>query len=180
MPTTASRFDAAALGLPVEGYRLVPGTFRDQLDEGGTLVVFLRHLGCIFCREVVADLRDAAGRSGLPPILFVHPAKVAEGDEFFAKFFPEAKAVSDPDCTLYEAFGIGRGGLGELFSPSVWACGFRAMKRGHGVGKVAGDPWRMPGFFLLRDGEIAWEHRSRHAADHPDFSSLPAELAALA
>ena len=90
----------------------------------------------------------------------VHPpGDGGRGRRLLRAFDPRARAVADPDCTLYEAFGVGRGGLGELFGPAVMACGFRAIRSGHGVGKVQGDPWRMPGFFLVRDGEIAWEHR---------------------
>jgi len=180
MSTVVPRVEPALLDVPVSGCRLRPGTFRDQLDPGGTLVVFLRHLGCIFCRECVTDLAADRVRESLPPVLFVHPAGVAEGNAFFAKFDPAARGISDPECRFYEGFGIGRGGLGQLFGPSVIVCGFRATRKGNGIGPMQGDPWRMPGFFLVRDGEIVWEHTVRHAGDHPDFDRLPEELAAIA
>jgi hypothetical protein len=179
--TTASdRLDEATLGLAVAGSNLRPGTLRDQLDPSGTLVVFLRHLGCPFCRQCVTEIREASRRGPMPPTLFVHPATVAEGEAFFRKAAPESRAVADPDARLYEGFGLVRGGVGSLLNASVIACGIRALVAGHGGGRIQGDPWRMPGFFLIRDGAIAWEHRARHAADHPDFTHLPDDLAALA
>jgi hypothetical protein len=50
----------------VVGVNLVPGTLRNQLGAGPTLLVFLRQLGCIFCREMVTRLREASapGRGG--------------------------------------------------------------------------------------------------------------------
>ena len=40
----------ALLDQPVNGPNLIPGTLRDQLGEELTLLVFLRHFGCVFCR----------------------------------------------------------------------------------------------------------------------------------
>ena len=37
--------DANVLDLPVSGINLFPGTLRDQLSGGATLLAFLRHFG---------------------------------------------------------------------------------------------------------------------------------------
>jgi hypothetical protein len=59
------------LDAPVTGLNLAPGRLRDQLAQEPTLLVFLRQLGCVFCRETVADLRAIAGRApAFPPLLF--------------------------------------------------------------------------------------------------------------
>ena len=41
----AQCYDPALLDLPVSGVNLTPGTLRDQLGSGRTLLVFLRHFG---------------------------------------------------------------------------------------------------------------------------------------
>jgi hypothetical protein len=41
------------------------------------------------------------------------------------------------------------------------------------AGKAAGDPWTMPGLFLLKGEAILWRHTFRHAGDHPDFARIP-------
>ena len=69
MPDT---IPADILDAPVEGLNLQGGTVGDQLGDAPTLVVFLRHFGCAFCRETVSDLRRLAGEQpAYPPILFV-------------------------------------------------------------------------------------------------------------
>jgi hypothetical protein len=46
------------------------------------------------------------------------------------------------------------------------------MVRGHGIGKLNGDGFRMPGAFVLIDGNVVVEHRATSAADQPDYLSM--------
>ncbi len=158
-----------------------PLTLRGQLSPTRTtLLVFLRHFGCCFCREMVKDIRIASeaadgpgGERRYPKVVFVHMASPEQGGEFFGSYWPASPAISDPDKRLYDAFGLGRGSFGQMFKPAVWACGVRALRKGHGVGRPVGDPWEMPGLFLLEpDGSIVWSHDFRHAGDHPDFHAI--------
>ena len=165
-----------------------PPTLRDQLAaDKPTLLVFLRHFGCLFCREAVKDLRVAAeaadGNGGdrrrYPRVAFVHMGTPDAGARFLARYWPAAPGISDPDQRLYEAFHLPRGGVGQMFAPRVWSCGMRAWKKGHRVGRPVGDPWQMPGFFLLDppaipggDAPVRWSHVPAHAGDHPDFAAL--------
>lgn len=62
-----------------------------------------------------------------------------------------------------------------MFGSEVWACGARATLKGHTIGKPVGDPWMMPGLFLVTDtGRILWQHDYSHAGDHPNFADIPA------
>ncbi len=160
------------LDTPVRGVNLAPGTLRDQLD-GDVLLVFLRHFGCIFCRETVADLRAQAEAADFPPVLFFFQGAPIEGKAFLRRYWPRARAVSDPDAVFYRAFGIDRGGLIQMFRPAVWSAQSRARAKGHENGERSGDIWMMPGVFLVRDGRIVWTHEYRHAGDHPDFARVP-------
>ena len=121
------------------------------------------------------DLRQVAESDPtFPPTLFVHMGTPAEGDAFFDRFDPAARAIADPTARLYAAFGLGRGGWRQLASPEDWACGVRASRKGHRVGRPIGDPRRMPGFFVVEpSGRIAWSHAPRHAGDHPDLAAIP-------
>ncbi|MFQ3639160.1 MAG: SelL-related redox protein [Chloracidobacterium sp.] len=159
----------------VNGLNLAGPTLADQLTGPVNLLVFLRHFGCVFCREIVADLRDiAASTPDYPPVLFFFQGTVEQGKTFFAGHWPEARAVSDTPLVFYKAFGIERGGWRELFGPEVWSCGLRAARKGHGIGFPVGDPFVMPGAFLVSpSGAILWGHDFKHAGDHPDWTSLP-------
>jgi hypothetical protein len=163
------------LAAPVEGLHLDGGTLSAQLDPARpTLLVFLRHFGCIFCREMVADVRRAkAADASYPPVLFFYQGTVEQGRAFFDGLWPEARAVADPDKRFYDGVELERGSVGQMFGGQVWACGVRAAAKGHFVGAPVGDPWTMPGVFLVEaDGRVLWQHDFAHAGDHPDFARL--------
>jgi len=46
-------------------------------------------------------------------------------------------------------------------------------------GKAVGDPWSMPGLFVVKGDLILWRHQFRHAGDHPDFARIPDGLRTL-
>ncbi len=109
-----------------------------------------------------------------PPILFFYQGSTSDGSAFFEKLWPDARAISDTPLTFYNAFGIERGGMKEMFGGGVWACGIRATLKGQRIGLPVGDPWIMPGAFLVDDtGRVAWQHDFAHAGDHPDWAAIP-------
>ena len=69
----------------------------------------------------------------------VHLARADQGEAFFAKRWPEVRAVADPKKALYAAFGLGRAKVGWFAGPRVWGPGLRALLSGHGVGMITGD-----------------------------------------
>ncbi|MCA9259281.1 MAG: redoxin domain-containing protein [Planctomycetales bacterium] len=163
---------AAALD-EVRGHRNF--TLGELSDRAPTLVVFLRHAGCTFCREALAEMEERKAlfqRAGVT-LAIVHMGKPMDGTLTLYRHGLEfAHHFSDPNCTLYRAFGLSRGSLGELVSPTVALRGLSAMLRGHGLGKIAGDGFRMPGAFVLIDRKIAASHIAAHAADQPDYAGL--------
>jgi hypothetical protein len=169
------KLPAELLDAPVEGLNLAGATLRDQLNsEGQTLLVFLRHFGCIFCREMVGDLRRISRLTpDYPPILFFYQGTVEEGAAFMRKLWAEARAIADLPKRFYNAFGLERGGIGQMFGAQVWACGVRAASKGHFIGRPVGDPWTMPGLFLVEQDTITWQHDFKHAGDHPDWRIIP-------
>jgi hypothetical protein len=168
----------STLDLRVNGVNLVPGTLRDQLAGGAHLLIFLRHFGCLFCRETLADLRAAAEADpGYPPVLLFFQGSPTEGRALLRRYWPAARAVSDPELRVYAAFGIHRGNLLQLFGPGVWAAKRRAEAKGHQQGERTGDVFMMPGVFLVQGGRVLWSHQYRHAGDHPDLARIPELLA---
>jgi hypothetical protein len=106
---------------------------------------------------------------GFPEVLFFHLAGVEEGEEILRQYWPEARAVSDPDKQFYRAFGLHQGSFNQLLGPRVlWAAAKSALK-GNAPGRAQGDVRTMPGMFLARDGEIVWQHDFRYSGDHPDL-----------
>ncbi len=107
------------------------------------------------------------------PVLFFYMGTVQQGEDFFGRLWPEARAVSDYDKQFYDAFGVARGGMNEMFGGAVWACGVRATLKGHMIGMKVGDPWTMPTSFVVQGERVVWEYEGAHAGDHPNFERIP-------
>lgn len=154
----------------------VSGTLKDILSAGTqpVLLVFLRHFGCIFCRELVRDIRKISEATpSFPRTVFFHQGNPIEGAEFFEKYWPTASSISDEERYFYSVFEIENATPFQLLSPAVIACGIRATLKGNMVGKTVGDVWVMPGMFLIKDRDIIWQHDFSHQGDHPDLEDIP-------
>lgn len=148
----------------------------DLTDESPILLVFLRHLGCAFCREALADIASRQGflkERNIRPVL-VHMGKEENAAEVFQKFgLGKVLRISDPTQDLYGAFGLGRMRLWQLLSPIVlWRMFMAAVVHRHGAGFPVGDPMQMPGVFLLHRGKILIDFRHKTIADRPDYNSM--------
>ena len=114
-----------------------------------------------------------------PRTIFVTMGNTRENQAFFGRLWPEARVVSDPDRELYDAFGLARGSVLQLFGPSVWSAGLRSAMKGNLVGMPVGDPFQMPGMFLVEGRDVLWSHTFAHAGDTPDLRTLMPDLAQL-
>ncbi len=163
-----------------EAIRLATSQHGATLDELSrrrmTLVLFLRHSGCTFCREALGDLRSQRDmlRSQDIEIAIVHMDVPGRADGLLAKYdLGDVHCFSDPDCVLYDAFEIERGALLQVLGPRVWWRGFfTAIVRRHGFGRIAGDIFRLPAVFLLKDGRLAAERRAKSPYERLAFDSL--------
>ena len=148
-----------------------------QLSQASpVLLVFLRHFGCTFCREAMADVQSQQPTiaAGKVQIVLVHMGEGQIADTYLRKYGLESLPhISDPHQVLYKAMGLQRGTLGQLFGIKSWIRGFSAgILSGHLVGKLAGDGFQMPGVFLISRGQIIKAFRHTSAADRPDYTEL--------
>jgi hypothetical protein len=129
----------------------------------------------VFCRSELARLAklnpqiEAAGAQ----IVVVTMGKPAETERFCSERAPGLRCFCDPDAASYRAFGLMRGTNEQLFGPAVWLKGAQVTLGGKfeglPVGRPVGDPFQMPGVFVLApDGRVAFAYYSRHAGDYPD------------
>lgn len=142
------------------------------LQRRRALVLFLRHSGCTFCREALADIalhRRAVEEEGTS-IVIVHMMTLERGAAFLARYgLSDLCHVSDPKRIVYAAFDVARGSLRQLIAPAVFLRGLEATLNGHGVGAAEGDPFQMPGLLLVQGGEIIDRFEFRTAADRPNY-----------
>ncbi|MEC9372508.1 MAG: SelL-related redox protein [Planctomycetota bacterium] len=151
-------------------------TLADLSARTPLLLVFLRHLGCTFCREALADVgaRRSEIESRGTRIALVHMSDPEEAREVFARYgLGDVAQVSDPSQALYRSMGLQRGSLWQLFGLKVWWRGFVAgILNRHGVGGLMGDGFQMPGVFLVENGKVVRTFRHESAADRPDYADL--------
>ena len=155
-------------------YSLSSGATLAEASESKLLaMVFLRHFGCTFTRQILRGLegiQKEAHAHGAELVL-VHMLQGGKETRYLGERGGVAR-IADPRCELYRAFGLGKGGFLELFGPHVWWRGAVSIFKGCGVGHLAGDGLQMPGAFLFRDGKIISSQRARSASDLPDLPGL--------
>jgi len=145
-------------------------------EDNAVMLVFLRHFGCTFCREALADISERQGKleeMGVQ-VVFVHMASNEEADEYFPKFGLEnIRHISNEDCDLYEQFSLVKGNFKQLFGLNTWIRGFEAgvMKK-LGVGKIIGDGFQMPGVFIIRNGIVREQFIHESVSDRPDYEQI--------
>jgi peroxiredoxin len=146
---------------------------RTLYQEERMLLVFLRHFGCIFCREYVSQLKSLDSAN----IVFVTLGRPEQAAEFKKSMGSPHRFLCDPNKELHKHFNLQRGGMAQMFKPSVVVRGIKAMSSGHGVGMAVGDPWQMPGVFLVEtDGTVTWEYYSQDASDNPAVGEVEGRL----
>ncbi len=118
------------------------------------------------------DLRRLREAGRYPPVLFVFRDPVERGERFFAKEWPEARAIADETGGWWRTFSVKPlGSLWSLFGPGVFLAAFRSLRKGHFVGLPGEAPLTEPGLFLLNErGEVLKRHAFEHIGDHPDFA----------
>ncbi len=167
----SDRIDSALLG----AYTSQTGQTLAALAERPLFLVFLRHFGCTFCREAVADLsekRQAIEAKGAP-LAFVHLGTEEKAQWFFKPYgLLDVPRLSDPEGHLYQAFGLLRAELRQYLNSESILRMLNAWFCGHFVGFPAGDIERMPGAFLINRGEIQKAFRHKLVSDRPDYLAL--------
>jgi hypothetical protein len=155
-------------------YMLSSGeSLAEASKERPLVLVFLRHFGCTFTRQILRGLQDLEqqAKQNNASLVLVHMLQSGEEIDYLGHN-SDIRRIADPRCELYRAFGLGKGGFLELFGPHVWWRGMISVFKGCGVGHLAGDGLQMPGAFVFQDGKVISSQPAHTAADLPDLKSL--------
>ncbi len=173
----SSAESAASLRDVIDGVRSHRGlTMRQLSRRGPVLLVFLRHSGCTFCRQslgLLAEQRSKIEQRGMQ-LAIVHMSDLMGATQLLNQYdLGDVHRFSDPNCDVYRAFGLQRGSIWQLLGPKVLWLGFRALLiEGYGIGPMVGDGFRLPGAFVLHQGQVVAAYRAAHSADNPDYAEL--------
>jgi peroxiredoxin len=150
-----------------------------SLGRGGSVVlVFVRHFGCLFCKELVADVRarlgELHGRGA--SVVIVGNGSVDDARVFAAEHAAGMTVVTDPNREAYCAVGMKRG-VGTALSFGVARRAARAMARGFRQTRTQGDPFQQGGIVVVgADGDVLYRFVSDEAGEHPSLDDVLAAL----
>jgi peroxiredoxin len=168
MTTAAS--NASLLDQPLADVSGASASLRNYVGAP-VVVVFVRHYGCIFCRERAAEVlssRSAIESKGAR-IVFVGTGLPAMASDFAVQQAGGLPVLSDPTRRIFELAGMRRG-LSTVLRLKTFLNSWRAFRRGHRQTKVQGDPWQQGGVLVLdKSGAIAHAQRDSAAGDPIDW-----------
>ena len=145
--------------------------------EKPVLLVFLRHFGCVFCKEAMKDIgkKKAEWEERNINVILVHMSDNETAEKYFKKYgIAGIEHISNPSCSLYASFGLTKGTASQLFGLKNWIRGFEVtVGKGIPLGlRQIGDGFQMPGVFLVEKGKIMDSYIHASASDRPDYDSI--------
>ncbi len=146
----------------------------DAWADHPAVVVWLRHFGCVFCREHVLEVRSSrADIEALDAgIVFVGNGTPRAAGWFQAKFAADSTVLTDPDLDTYRAIGA-RSGVLTTLGPQVWASGLRAFRSGARQTSTKGHGMQQGGVLVIAPGtRILYKHISNVAGDHAPMAKV--------
>jgi peroxiredoxin len=149
-------------------------SLQEMSNLSPVLIVFLRQLACPLSMESVNGLaarRKEIEKHGVQ-IALVHMSKEPGADAVLAKCgLGDLPRVSDPNLSLYHAFGLRRASMVQFADPTVILRMLRAGAK-YGFRKALGDSAQMPGVFFVFHGEVLRSYRHQSVADRVDLLAL--------
>ena len=147
--------------------------------ERPVLLLFWRHFGCSCGMDRAARLRTELGdyRAAGGDVVIIGQGEPARAARYRERQELDVPILSDPDCSVYEAFGLLQGTTAQLLfdaSDPFLRCemdaGMGLAASRHGTDRaMVDDPWQLPGEFIVgTDGRIRHGHRYGWCEDYPD------------
>ncbi|MFQ5457378.1 MAG: SelL-related redox protein [Myxococcota bacterium] len=150
----------------------------DLWREKTVVLAFVRHFGCLFCREQVGRLHGElkAIRERGAELVVVGNGRPEQARDFKKKQKITFPLFTDPTLKAYQAAGLRRGLISTL-GPRTMLHGARALGGGNVATAILGDPWQQGGVFVItpRD-KVLFAQQSKEAGDHADPADILAAL----
>jgi peroxiredoxin len=145
-----------------------------------TVLVFIRHFGCMSCHEQVAELRPYFGRirdAGAQVAIIGNGGRRAALN-FIDMHQLDVPVFLDPGLKAYRAAGLKRGLLATV-GPGAIRNVRRALANGHRQTGLHGDLLQQGGVLIINpSSEVLYQYISQETGDHPAPESILAALQA--
>lgn len=143
------------------------------------IVVFLRHFGCLHCREHAALL---GGRAAEVRAHGADLVAIGTGNASYARAFVEDESIPyrvlvDDDASAARAAAVRSTSFIGMFHPRTWAATRETWRRGFRIHRAGRRVTQLGATFIIGPGpKVLYEHVD---ADSTDHAPLDAVLAAL-
>jgi peroxiredoxin len=145
----------------------------EMSEKQPVLMIFLRHFGCSFCRELLNELSESRmdlWKSNYR-LVIVHMSSDDEAHDFLKPYDLDGiSQISDPTCTLYESFGVKRASYLQTFHFKSWWKAFLLMCHGVFIGKLSGDGFRKAATAIIYQGEVIKFSLPEYVFEQPDMA----------
>jgi alkyl hydroperoxide reductase subunit AhpC len=144
--------------------------FNSVVAKKTVLFVFLRHFGCIICRKSAAELmmiKPHLDRLGVK-LVAVSTGTPAQAKAFKEEFKFDGEIYVDEARHLYDDFRCQRGWIKGVLNPKTQAMNAEARALGYAQGPIQGDILQLGGAFILKNGNVMYEHIEKYAGDIAD------------
>jgi prostamide/prostaglandin F2alpha synthase len=142
------------------------------------VLVFMRHFGCIHCRDHISHLLDALDS--------IHAAGaelyvIGNGSPSFIAGFRDQTGwtgpiYTDPSLDVYKAAQLKRS-VAATLDPRSLGVAFRAFRSGARQGRTQGDQWQQGGVLVVSpSGAVLWKHASDRPGDNATNAQIVAAL----
>ena len=146
--------------------------------DRAVVLVFVRHFGCLFCRQQVMEM-DAytpSIRSRGAELFVIGNGSVEEARAFRASQALQCQMLTDPARLTFRALGMPRG-FHTVLRPSVLVRAVKARQQGFRQSGVAGDPYQQGGVVVIaKGGQELYRFVSRAAGHRPRPKEVIAAL----
>ena len=167
----------SALSLPDQDG--TPHRLGDLWSERPVVLVFLRHFGCLHCREHAVELRDRYDDLQAKGVDLV---AVGTGDQRYAGAFVRDEKIPDlvlvdDDAEAAHAASVNVASWYRLLHPTTWPATVATWRRGHRIHSPGKRVTQLGATFVLAPGgEVRYSHVD---ADSTDHAAIPDVLAAV-
>jgi peroxiredoxin len=142
--------------------------------ERTAVLVFVRHFGCIHCREHVVQLHRS--------IAAIHAAGaemivIGSGSPSFIEGFREhthydGPLYTDPSLDVFKEAELKRS-VARTLDPRSLGKAFKAIAGGQRQGRTQGDQWQQGGVLVVApDGAVKYHHASERPGDNASAASI--------
>jgi peroxiredoxin len=185
-PTDASVLEDVVLN----DYEGKPVRLGDLWRERPAVLVFVRHFGCVFCRQMAVDIyrhRHQFDEADVELAVIGHGSP-AHAADFRKQQNVDLPLLVDPDRKVYELAGAKVATLNELIGPRQIMRGLKAtimsrLKQGSVAvhqGKIIGHAAQLGGVLVIApDGSVRYAHLSEESGDNPPAREILAAARAI-